>query len=90
VEGMHVITVEGIGNQRQGLHPVQVLPVYVLSRTFLTFHIWKTILGSVDFDMWIKYFLEIWENESFRMKQVYFVSTQDRTSLVYVSPGYLG
>lgn len=25
VEGMHVITVEGIGNRRNGLHPIQVL-----------------------------------------------------------------
>lgn len=25
VEGMHVITVEGVGNRRHGLHPVQVL-----------------------------------------------------------------
>jgi xanthine dehydrogenase/oxidase len=24
VEGMHVVTVEGIGNRRDGLHPVQV------------------------------------------------------------------
>lgn len=30
VEGMHVITVEGIGNMKTGLHPVQVKIVVLL------------------------------------------------------------
>lgn len=28
VEGMHVITVEGIGSCRYGLHPIQVEPLF--------------------------------------------------------------
>ena len=37
VEGMHVITVEGIGNCRNGLHPIQVL--YQLSHFNLDFDV---------------------------------------------------